>query len=682
MSAASKRQRLGYSSIPKAKITALRDLCVATIVSGDFAFSHFDKPYLKRVLQYHSLEVYSQVPWSRTSVMERFDFLFSQGQARLTTELRNAVSKIHLSFDLWTSPNNYAFMAVSGHFLDAEGIQQSRLLGFPQQRGRHHGENLSNTLITVVSNYQIEGSIGVTVSDNASSNDTCLNAFYPRIEASMTGSDVTARRMRCYGHILNLVARAFLFGADLETFEAESEFYQEVGRHEEDLRMWRKLGAVGRLRNIVLFVRASPQRSERYRRAAAEIDGAAGFHLFAETSAEARLILNNETRWNSIYLMIQRALEKKAEVQAFLMSCEDEDDVNHRIPDADILSGDDWKVLAEIKHVLEPFYLQPKRTEGWGLGDGHGRLWEVMMGMEYLLDHLVDWRDYYRSEIHHPIDLTAPDDSQQSHSYSQRRSARGNQPQGRRFNINTIPAHVRADWAAFGARQTSRFNTLDERYQRHLRTSLEMAWGKLWEYYSRLGDSPLFAASIILHPSLGYSYLEDVWSAEHQLIWLRNAKEGITDYFNKWYRRPSEEVEVEPAAPAQLGILPDVVTASAHEDSHFRQWINSRRRQAPPRADELELYLRQRPETGLDPIRWWIEHRETYPILSKLALDILAIPAMAADCERAFSSAGLTLSSQRLSMRPQTVERIQLIKNWLKRGVLMGKGDLGFMGIV
>ncbi|WDK20961.1 transposase-like protein [Colletotrichum graminicola] len=94
-----------------------------------------------------------------------------------------------------------------------------------------------------------------------------------------------------------------------------------------------------------------------------------------------------------------------------------------RIPNDDPLGPEDWKVLAEIKAILEPFYLQTKRTEGWGKGDAYGRLWEVMTGMEYILEHLEEWKNFYNSVIHPvapEIDITAVDGSQQSQTRSGR----------------------------------------------------------------------------------------------------------------------------------------------------------------------------------------------------------------------------------------------------------------------
>ncbi|EMT73071.1 hypothetical protein FOC4_g10000323 [Fusarium odoratissimum] len=52
----------------------------------------------------------------------------------------------------------------------------------------------------------------------------------------------------------------------------------------------------------------------------------------------------------------------------------------------------------------------------------------------------------------------------------------------------------------------------------------------------------------------------------------------------------------------------------------------------------------------------------------KPALDVFAIPAMATDCERQFSLAKLTLTSQRLAMGADTLERVHCLGNWVRHG--------------
>jgi hypothetical protein len=75
-----------------------------------------------------------------------------------------------------------------------------------------------------------------------------------------------------------------------------------------------------------------------------------------------------------------------------------------------------------------------------------------------------------------------------------------------------------------------------------------------------------------------------------------------------------------------------------------------------------------RSQGKVNPVQWWVDHQQQFPRLAALALDILAIPGMAADCERSFSIAKLSVSSQRHPMKPETLEMLQLMKDWLRSG--------------
>jgi hypothetical protein len=102
----------------------------------------------------------------------------------------------------------------------------------------------------------------------------------------------------------------------------------------------------------------------------------------------------------------------------------------------------------------------------------------------------------------------------------------------------------------------------------------------------------------------------------------------------------------------------------------FKQWVKSRTAKTTRTGSELERYLRLEPQETEDPIEWWMAHQGQFPTASQLALDILAIPAMATDCERSFSLAKLTVTSQRLSMTTETLEKLQCLKNWVRHGAV------------
>ncbi|EEU34497.1 uncharacterized protein NECHADRAFT_55031 [Fusarium vanettenii 77-13-4] len=75
-------------------------------------------------------------------------------------------------------------------------------------------------------------------------------------------------------------------------------------------------------------------------------------------------------------------------------------------------------------------------------------------------------------------------------------------------------------------------------------------------------------------------------------------------------------------------------------------------------GSELERYLRLEPQETEDLVEWWMAHQGLFSVLSQLALDILAIPAMVTDCEGSFGLTKLTLTSQRLSMSAETLETL------------------------
>ena len=73
-----------------------------------------------------------------------------------------------------------------------------------------------------------------------------------------------SRRVRCLGYILNLAAKAFLFGKDADAFEEDTNCKRN-NTHIEKLReLWRKKGPIGKFHNLVLYIRITPQRREEF----------------------------------------------------------------------------------------------------------------------------------------------------------------------------------------------------------------------------------------------------------------------------------------------------------------------------------------------------------------------------------------------------------------------------------
>jgi hypothetical protein len=65
-------------------------------------------------------------------------------------------------------------------------------------------------------------------------------------------------------------------------------------------------------------------------------------------------------------------------------------------------------------------------------------------------------------------------------------------------------------------------------------------------------------------------------------------------------------------------------------------------------------------------------HAIDFPVLARIARDILAIPGVSISVERLFSSSKHTLSDSRSSLTAESASKTVIAKEWLKKG--LGEG--------
>lgn len=90
-------------------------------------------------------------------------------------------------------------------------------------------------------------------------------------------------------------------------------------------------------------------------------------------------------------------------------------------------------------------------------------------------------------------------------------------------------------------------------------------------------------------------------------------------------------------------------------------------------VSELDVYMKQKPIRWVDPsgkglqfdiLSWWKANQVTYPVLSRLARDVLAIQVSTVASESAFSSSGRIVSKVRSRLEPDIVEALVCTKDW------------------
>ena len=136
----------------------------------------------------------------------------------------------------------------------------------------HSGEALVDAITPVLLEMEIVSKLGYFMADNAEPNDTCIRALLRQLRPDIQDPD--ARRTRCLNHIINLVAKALLFGKDTQTFD----FIDHIPHTHLDilLREWRKKGTVGKFHNTMLFIRRTSQRREEFIKCGGEIEDEIG----------------------------------------------------------------------------------------------------------------------------------------------------------------------------------------------------------------------------------------------------------------------------------------------------------------------------------------------------------------------------------------------------------------------
>src|SRR6478735_8831174 len=80
---------------------------------------------------------------------------FSLYQSQLKAKLQSAVSKIHISSDLWTSPHRHGVLAVCARWVDEDYQPRRALLSLPEIRHSHSGEHQSRIIFSTLDIYDI-----------------------------------------------------------------------------------------------------------------------------------------------------------------------------------------------------------------------------------------------------------------------------------------------------------------------------------------------------------------------------------------------------------------------------------------------------------------------------------------------------------------------------------------------
>lgn len=248
---------------------------------------------------------------SRNTVKSDILKIYNYERAKTMSLLDSNRSRIAITTDMWTASNQQkGFMAITSHFIDDNWELQSRIIRFLYVPCPHTAEVLSEALVSCLLEWNIDSKLSTLTVDNCTTNDAMIDILLEKISSSSLSLNGDLFHMRCAAHILNLIVK--------EGMSVISD-------------------SIERIRNSVLFWSATPKRQETFYGTARKCN----------ISCNRNLVQDCKTRWNSTYLMLDRALVFK-EVFPRLKQRES---LYKFLP-----TEEDWVFAKEIRDRLESFY--------------------------------------------------------------------------------------------------------------------------------------------------------------------------------------------------------------------------------------------------------------------------------------------------------------------------------------
>ena len=148
------------------------------IVHDNIAFNQVESPYFRDLMLElnASLEEHNCLPTHR-SIRDWIMKDFERYKGIVTDHLHNALGKVHLSFDLWTSRNLLTLCGIVVHFINQHGKLCTFLLSLPEVVGSHTGVNIAEGVVAIINEFGLQDLLGYFVLDNAENNDTAIAAL-------------------------------------------------------------------------------------------------------------------------------------------------------------------------------------------------------------------------------------------------------------------------------------------------------------------------------------------------------------------------------------------------------------------------------------------------------------------------------------------------------------------------
>ncbi|CAG8435381.1 3766_t:CDS:2 [Scutellospora calospora] len=292
-----------YSNeIQQKKITLL----IKWIVVNLQAFMLVDNLYFKQFI--YELDPRFRLP-CRQVVHDNIISTFKSQRDLIKDFIFKLSCNITLTTDIWSSCTMTSFIGITCHFIDDNWVLRHILLDIFEIPSPHTGQVIANAILSLLEEFKLENKILALTSDNASNiilassliKDTLANSFL----------NTSFQHIHCAAHVMNLAVKEGLKLANIHLIK---------------------------LRSFIRKIRKSVLLIEDLKRISAS---------FYQTFL--RPIIDCKTRWNSTFMMIDRALILRINLDSLvdLRNC-----LKPFNTATEILSKSNYPTIADLRLII------------------------------------------------------------------------------------------------------------------------------------------------------------------------------------------------------------------------------------------------------------------------------------------------------------------------------------------
>lgn len=269
------------------------------IIHGNHPFSIVDEEHFKNLIK-ELKPAYKML--SRTQLSVNIQNFFKEKQEHLIEFLKTVPTKIALTLDFWTSVTNKPYMVITAHFM-LETKLSAIILEFVLLPYPHSSGEILYKLVEILEYYSIDKRVTSITTDNERTN---LKLMQLLILLHSKYENII--HTRCLAHVLNLVVKK-----GLKTIEKP----------------------IDKVSKLVKVINTAPKKKQMYFETCTSLN-----------VPQLSLIQEISIRWNTVYLMLERAYSMKNVLDHI---CKEKKEFYEYLIQ-------NWDEVNEIILFLKPFY--------------------------------------------------------------------------------------------------------------------------------------------------------------------------------------------------------------------------------------------------------------------------------------------------------------------------------------